>query len=164
MGSHGTEIAPSAPFVSAPDRDRQMDRHTQMKVPIGPHTRMLPGSSLINACVRTLALGCMDGVRTHTHTHTHTLSVCSCGICICVGAGKGARPPAARPSLPCSPPRAHLPSPVSVLPDAKVYLLQLMPIHYEGPLNQQGHFWGCPGVGPGGLGTNSVPPGGHCWV
>lgn len=73
-----------------------------------------------------------------------------------MGAGKGARPPAARPSLPHSPLGPCLSAPASTLPDAKGYLLQLVPIYYEGPLNQQGHFWG--GVSRGGpLGAGVQP-------
>lgn len=127
--------------------DRQMDRHTQINVPIGPHPRMLIGSSLTNAC----ACACLL-------MHTHTQSECWWGICMCVGAGKGARPPADRLTLPQLPLGPCLPSPVSTLPDAKGYLLQPVPIHYEGPLNQQGHFWGCPRGGPLGAGAQPCTP------
>lgn len=59
-----------------------------------------------------------------------------------VGAGKKTRPPAARPNAPHSLLGACSPSSISTIPDAKGYLLQPVPIHYAGPLNQQGHFWG----------------------
>lgn len=138
-GVRGTDTDPRASFVSAPDADRQThaDKGTDRS-----------------------SYGDAHGVQTrapvYTGTHTNTQSECWWGICMCVGAGKGARPPCSQ----AKPPRPHsllgpcLPSPVSTLPrpppDAKGYLLQLLPIHYEGPLNQQGHFWGCPGMGPGG--------------
>lgn len=47
---------------------------------------------------------------------------------------------------------------VSTLPDAKGYLLQLVPIHYEGPLNQQGHFWGVSRGRPLGAGAQPRAP------
>lgn len=53
--------------------DRQMDRHTQINVPIGPHPRMLIGSSLTNAC----ACACLL-----MHTHTHRVSVGGGSACV----------------------------------------------------------------------------------
>lgn len=142
------------PVLHSSPPQTQMDRHTQIKAPIGPHARMLTGSRLTHACA------CLHG-------HTRTLRVSAGGGSACVGGlGREPGPPAARPSLPTPTPccvPASLPLCLRYPPpplDAKGYLLQLLPIHYEGPLNQQGHFWGC----PDGPLRGSVPPGWLCWV
>lgn len=98
------------------------------------------------------------------HQHTHTQSECLWGICICVGAGKGARPPAAKPSLPCS---------LLVSASLPLCLHSLMPKGIFSSLCQsimkvhstsKGISRGVLGYSLGGLGPNLVFPGWHCWV
>ena len=139
---HGTETAPGAPFVSAPDTDGQT------------HTDKGTDRSSYKDAHRVETDTC---VRLSIRAHTRTLRVSAGGGSACVwGLGREPGPPAARPSLPTPTPcwvPASLPLCLRYPPpplDAKGYLLQLLPIHYEGPLNQQGHFWGCPGMGLGG--------------
>lgn len=130
---------------------RWTDRHTQMKSPIGPHTRMLKGSSLTHACV-----------------YTHAVSICG-GYAYVWGLGiePGLPPHRSQAKLPPTPPRwvpASLPLHLHALMPKGIFsssCQSIMKVHSTSKGISGGVH---PEVGPWGLAPHPVLLGWCCWV
>lgn len=113
-----------ASFIFIPDTDRQTDGQTSTDK------------------------GADESTYKETHRVKSDKHMCMC-VCVSMGDlmqmwGLGRKPGPLQPGpTSLTPSSVSAPSPpLSTIPDAKGYLLQPVPIHYAGPLNQQGHFWG----------------------
>lgn len=127
--------------------DRQMDRHTQIKVPIDPHTGMLVGSSLTNACARV----------------THTVSVRG-GSAYVWGLGREPGPlqPGQASPTPCWVPASLPPCLHSLMPKGifSSSCQSIMKVHST----SKGILGGVPGQALGGQGPPLLIPGWCCQV